>query len=166
VQVVDASRGGFRRDDHRASQAPTTIEMAHPLRLGEVTKAVEQVMFTGFGEGSVEAETGAVPHNDKAAMTVRFISVAARKMRNFVIWQGVLAGETWQSALLNSPSFHCENRGDDPHPALRLPGRRVGDDDALRVGAKGRTNSTCSLWVSPKAGVLLCPSVSSAATGC
>jgi hypothetical protein len=48
------------------------------LRLGEVTKAVEQVMFTGFGEGSVEGETGAVPHNDKAVMTVRFISVAAR----------------------------------------------------------------------------------------
>jgi hypothetical protein len=32
------------------------------------------------------------------------------------------------------------------HP--NCAGRRVGDDDALRVGADGRTKSACSPWVS------------------
>ncbi len=36
------------------------IEMADPLRLGEATKAVEQVMFTRFGEGPVEGEMKAL----------------------------------------------------------------------------------------------------------
>ena len=38
----------------------TAIEMADPSRLGEATKAVEQVMFTRFGEGPVEGEMKAL----------------------------------------------------------------------------------------------------------
>src|SRR5215470_13686596 len=38
----------------------TAIEAADPSRLGEATKAVEQVMLARFGEGPVEGETKAV----------------------------------------------------------------------------------------------------------
>ena len=38
----------------------TAIETAEPSRLGEATKAVEQVMLTRFGEGPVEGETKAL----------------------------------------------------------------------------------------------------------
>jgi hypothetical protein len=38
----------------------TAIETADPSRLGEVTKAVEQVMLARFGEGPVEGETKAL----------------------------------------------------------------------------------------------------------
>jgi SAM-dependent methyltransferase len=38
----------------------TAIEAADPSRLGEATKAVEQVMFARFGEGPVEGETTAL----------------------------------------------------------------------------------------------------------
>jgi ubiquinone/menaquinone biosynthesis C-methylase UbiE len=38
----------------------SAIEMVDPSRLGEATKAVEQVMFTRFGEGPVEGETKAL----------------------------------------------------------------------------------------------------------
>src|SRR5215475_14139772 len=38
----------------------TAIETADPSRLGEATKAVEQVMFARFGDGPVEGETKAL----------------------------------------------------------------------------------------------------------
>jgi hypothetical protein len=38
----------------------TAIETADPSRLGEATKAVEQVMLTRFGEGPVEGEMKAL----------------------------------------------------------------------------------------------------------
>jgi len=38
----------------------TAIETVDQSRLGEATKAVEQVMFTRFGEGPVEGETKAL----------------------------------------------------------------------------------------------------------
>src|SRR5207245_2312202 len=38
----------------------TAIEAADPSRLGEATNAVEQVMFTRFGEGPLEGETKAL----------------------------------------------------------------------------------------------------------
>jgi SAM-dependent methyltransferase len=44
----------------QGSLVRTAIEMADPSRLGEATKAVEQVMLTQFGEGAVEGQTKAL----------------------------------------------------------------------------------------------------------
>jgi hypothetical protein len=44
----------------QGSMLRTAIETADPSRLGEATKAVEQVMLARFGEGPVEGETKAL----------------------------------------------------------------------------------------------------------
>jgi SAM-dependent methyltransferase len=63
-RIVRTARAASARDAAvitvQGSLLRTAIETADPSRLGEATKAVEQVMLARFGEGPVEGETKAL----------------------------------------------------------------------------------------------------------
>jgi len=63
-RVARTARAASARDAAvitvQGSMLRTAIETADPSRLGEATKAVEQVMLTRFGEGPVEGEMKAL----------------------------------------------------------------------------------------------------------
>ena len=64
VRIARTARAASARDAAvitvQGSLLRTAIEAADPSRLGEATKAVEQVMLTRFGEGPVEGEMRAL----------------------------------------------------------------------------------------------------------